>query len=662
MEDLILYLKTELEHEKSIKSICEKYGINELELLGIIYKLREEGFNIDYLRKNGVSYLIQNHHPDFSREITYTFQEDVTKTTRIAFIADIRAGSKSEQFKILNDMFLKFKEMGITKVFILGNLLEGLYTGKTLREYGKSLLMNDAIGQAEHFIHHFPHVEGIETYFITGKLDHTFYRELNVGEYIAGARSDLTYLGPKSCNIRFNNVLFHLEQLKNGDAYTIAYPDQKYARSLSDGEKYDAIFLSGGLNFQYFPQIRDTMIFSIPSVVDRTPKMINENKSNTIGTFMFEITYTKGGKLRRILPLISTYTPIHDDYVAIEKSPLESEDTEEKLLSFSKLYNLMHKEESFESLKKRLEVTDNELYGIITILQRMGREITIFEENGELIVCKKDIKKSSRKAIKPRMEELHKKVFGVVSDTHYGSIYSQPSMVNTFVYECYNRGITDLFHVGDICDGDYSRIRPVHNSEVFLYGATGQLEYVAKTLPRYPGMHWYGITGSHDQTHFFNYGMVFGEELARIRDDFTYLGQDRARFHYDNCTIELFHPGGGTSRILSTKPQNYQDQAPYSRRVDLSLWGHYHKNYYMHYGNTHTILLPCNVDQSSYMMKQQLPNLMGDYFVTIYYDDNGYIHYIIPEVMLFDIKDVRKRDYENPKKYIKSKIITGKTR
>ena len=81
----------------------------------------------------------------------------------------------------------------------------------------------------------------------------------------------------------------------------------------------------------------------------------------------------------------------------------------------------------------------------------------------------------------------------------------------------------------------------------------------------------------------------------------------------------------------------------------------------MCYDGVHTLLLPCNVDQSSYMMKNQLPNLMGDYFITIYYDDNGKIHYIVPEAMIFDQSDVREKDYEKPRKYIKNKIITMKT-
>ena len=80
----------------------------------------------------------------------------------------------------------------------------------------------------------------------------------------------------------------------------------------------------------------------------------------------------------------------------------------------------------------------------------------------------------------------------------------------------------------------------------------------------------------------------------------------------------------------------------------------------MNYYGVHTILLPCNVDQSSYMMKNQLPNLMGNYFLTIYYDDNGKIHYIVPEVMIFDKDDVREKDYEKPRKYIKNKIVMKK--
>ena len=672
MEEIIVYLQNELEREKKLSLLCEKFNVSEFEILGLVYKLKENGVNIDCYQKDGENYLIRNEHPDLSQVNSYYFKEDVNDKTKIAVISDIRAGSKCEQFRVLNDMYLKFLKDGITKVFILGNLVEGQYKGDTFKEFGKSLITNDAYGQADHFIENFPHVDGIETYFITGRQDHSFSRKMNVGEYIASRRDDMTYLGPKSCNVSFNNVRIRMEQLKNGKAYTIAYPPQKYVRSMSRYENYDILMLSGEMNFQHFPEQKGMQIFSIPSVVSRTPRMINDSQSSTIGAYTFEIEYTKNGKLKRIVPTVSTYEPVNTRYFDFKKlnliknedGELVANDEKRKNADYSslrRLYNLMHKEEEFTSLQNRLEVNENELYGIIGTLKNMGMDIEINSVDGVKIVQKKSERRKMDSEVKPVKEDLHSKTFGVISDTHYCSIYSQPSMVNTFVYECYNRGIDMIYHVGDIVDGDYSRIRPVHNSEVFIWGASGQLNYVVNNLPKYPNIQYKGICGSHDQTHFFNYGLDLGKELEKNRPDFIYLGQDRAIDKIDNCVVELYHPGGGTSRILSTKPQNSQDQLPYSQRVDLSLWGHYHKNYYMNYDGVHTLLLPCNVDQSSYMMKNQLPNLMGDYFITIYYDDNGKIHYVIPEAMIFDQNDVRKRDYENPKKYLKNKIITMKT-
>lgn len=671
--EVLEFLEQHLLRERTIKSIALKLNISEYDVLGYIHKLRENDVNIDYYERDGEVYVLKNEHPDLSKENNYYIKEDVDKKTKFAVIADLRFGSKNEQIAILNDMYQKFVSDGIKYVFVLGNLVEGPYVGKDLLEFGRSLNFNDAKAQADHLIEYYPKVDGIETMFITGKLDHKWSKKLNIGEYIAKNRNDLKYLGPKSCTVHFNNVCFKLEQLKNGNAYTVAYPPQKYSRSMSSYENYDAIFLSGALNIQHFPTIRDTEIFSIPSVVNRTPKMVDDNIMNTMGALEFEIEYDKKGKLRHLVPFVMPYhDPINKDYFQIKKLNLKMdedkkyidvlEETKENNSYFQtmdKLYQLMKKEESFNSLKNRLSLSNNELMGIISYLKEIGREVSIVEINGQLVV-RKNQQPRRKYDIKPPKEELHKKVILVTSDTHYGSIYCQPSMVNTAVYEAYNRGIEDIYHIGDITDGDYSRIRPVHVSEVFLYGATGQLEYTVKNLPKYKGMKWHVITGSHDQTHSFNYGMNLGEELAKRRDDVEYLGQDRAITYFDNCAVELFHPGGGTSRILSTKPQNGIDQMPSKTKPQISLRGHYHKAYYMMYRNIHTFLCPCNVDVSSFMMKNEIPNLMGNYFLTIYYDDNGYVHYVEPEIMLFDQKDVRKNDWENPKKYIKNKIITKK--
>ena len=672
VEEIKELIKNDIVKEKTVSTLASKYDISELEVIGIIKKLKDEGVNISYYEKNQDAYVIINDHPDFSKENSYYIKEDINSNTKIAFIADTRFGSKKEQISILNDMYKNFAKEGVKYVILAGNLLEGPYKGNDALEFGESLITNDEFSQANHLIDYYPKIDGIKTLFITGKNDHKCSKKLNVGEYIAKNRDDMIYLGPKSCKIYFNDVSFKVEQLKKGDAYTVAYPPQKYSRSMSSYEDYDAIFLSGTLSCQHFPKIRDTQIFSIPSVVARTPKMISSDQTNTIGSLVVDISYTKNGKLKRLVPsILPYYVPSKESYLTTKKLNAiydgttlinlneNSENKHEYFSSIEKIYKLLKKEQSFVELRNKLEVSDEELFGIIEILKQYGRPIDIVEENGTLVI-KKIFQKKHDSVIKPPKEELHKKEIFVVSDTHYGSIWCQPSMVNTSAYEAYNRGITDFYHIGDITDGDYSRIRPNHINEVFLYGATGQVDYVVENLPKYPGVKWHAIAGSHDQTHQFNYGIVLGEEIAKKRSDFEYLGQDRAFVYFDKCKVELFHPGGGTSRIYSTKPQNGIDQMPSKTKPNLSIRGHYHKVYYMLYRNIHLVLAPCNVDQSNFMMKNEIPNLMGNYFITIYYNDLGNIEYLDVEPMIFDEKDVRKYDFENPRKNIRSKILTKK--
>ena len=675
-EEILTYLQAKLVKGASVNTLCNDLNLNEQALFGYVKKLKDMNINISFTNKHDDMFLTINNGPDYTTENFYSIKEDVNEKLKIGVISDLRFGSKKEQIALLNDMYKKFAEDGVKYVIVAGNLLEGKYNSREEREFGNSLISNDAYGQADHLIDFFPKVEGIQTLFITGDTDHTWGKELNVGEYIASYRKDMKYLGPKSCTIKFNNATFRVENLKkSGESYTIAYPPQKYSRSMASYEDYDTILLGGTLTAQDFPIIRDTRIFTIPSVVDRTPKMKASSQQNIMGSYEFELTFDKTGKLKRLVPQLSPYyVPSKENYLTVTPLVLEKDEEEDEfvrrntvvreknevLAKFDRLYRAMKKEEKFVDLKHRLELSDSELYGVIDVLQQYGRPINVVDINGELVV-QKTFQKRRHSEVKLPKEELTKQTFGVVSDTHYGSIWCQPSMVNTFAYEAYNRGITDMFHVGDISDGDYHPKRPNHVNEVFVYGATGQVDYTAKVLPKYPGMIWRGICGSHDQSHSFQYGPFnFGEELAKRRKDFIYLGQDRAFFNYDNCKIEIFHPGGGTSRIYSTKPQNGIDQLFSGTKANMSLRGHYHKIYGMLYRNIHLLLCPCNVDQSSFMMKNEIPNLMGDYFVTIWYDDNGDIQYIETEPMIFTPADVRKNDWENPTRYMKHKILTNK--
>lgn len=239
-EEILDLLKTKLVKKCTVSAICEEFNITPYNLLGYIKKLKDSGINISIMDKAQETEIVINNHPDYAKEYTYNIEEDINDTTKIGVISDLRFGSKSEQISMLNDIYRKFAEDNIKYVIITGNLLEGKYSKAEENVYGKSLINNDAYLQAEHLIEYFPKVEGIQTLFITGDKDHTWAKELNVGKYIEQNREDMKYLGPKSCTINFNNVSIKVESLKKqGEAYTIAYPPQKYSRSMSSYEDYD---------------------------------------------------------------------------------------------------------------------------------------------------------------------------------------------------------------------------------------------------------------------------------------------------------------------------------------------------------------------------------------------------------------------------------------
>ncbi len=657
-----------LKKKVTISALEEKFHLSKLEILGHIKRLKDEGMKISYYEKDNEAFVSINEYPDLSKEYTYHIDVDNNEKLKCAYISDLRFGSKNEQIAILNDLYKKFASEGVKYVFVLGNLIEGVYTGEDANAYMENLITNDAEAQTEHLINYYPHVEGIKTLFIAGKNELKVAKKINVGETIAKARNDMIYLGPKSCLVTINNVSMRIEQLKKGDAYTIAYEPQKYLRSMPSYEDYDLVMLGGTRSLQHFPSLRDMQIFTVPSVVERTPKMRNGYEQNTIGALQTTISFTKTGKLKRVVPeIIPYYQPSKESYLTIKKLDIDKDNKPGKGIvdenshmyfdDFDKLYRRIKKEQSFDELKDRLGYSELELEGVIDILNTYGREIEIVNEGGERVV-RKHVQIHKDPTIKPPKEELHKVEMLVASDTHYGSIWCQPSFVNTAAREAYNRGIKIALHIGDITDGDYAPLRPNHPKETFLHGSTAQIDYVVENLPRYPGMTWYGITGSHDKTHEFKYGDRVGDILAKKRPDFIYLGEDKGIFTVDNCKIELFHPGGGTSRILSTKAQNGIDQLASKTKPNIQIRGHYHKVFYMFYRNIHEIYCPCNVDTSKFMMLNELPNLMGDYFLTVYYDDLGNVQYLDVEPMLFNQDDVRQYDFDNPRNYVKSKILT----
>ena len=306
-----------------------------------------------------------------------------------------------------------------------------------------------------------------------------------------------------------------------------------------------------------------------------------------------------------------------------------------------------------QDIAKKLELKESEVYGLIELLQIEGVNINVeLGENNKYVITRSFNKKCS-KNIKDDINDLEEIKLCVVSDTHLCSKVQQLELLNRAYKEAYLRGINIVLHCGDMVDGDYRNKRPAHPYELFKHGFDEQAEYIIDYYPEIEGITTFFIDGSHDQTHFLNGGATVGRWVQKERKDLVYFGCDRYIFcagENKKVKIEMYHPGGGSAKARSYKPQEYINNMEPGEKPRVLLQGHYHKSYYMFYRNVHAIEVPCFMDKSGFIVKQGLSNILGCYFITMYINKQGEIQYFIPDEFLFNERDIKKDDYLKAKK------------
>lgn len=230
--------------------------------------------------------------------------------------------------------------------------------------------------------------------------------------------------------------------------------------------------------------------------------------------------------------------------------------------------------------------------------------------------------------------------FAVVSDTHFGSIYTQITHLHDFYDLCAREGITDVYHTGDITDG--LKMRPGHEYELYEISADGQCEDVIKNYPKRDGITTHFITGNHDASLFKHVGFDIGRAIAKERPDMKYLGRDCAVVELTpNCTLELRHPWDGSPYAISYRLQKMIEAMEADSKPNILAVGNYHKEITMFYRNIHAMLTACFQSQTGFMRNKSLAAMMGGFIVTIRVATDGTILGFTPEYIPYykPIKD-----------------------
>lgn len=321
-----------------------------------------------------------------------------------------------------------------------------------------------------------------------------------------------------------------------------------------------------------------------------------------------------------------------------------------------KFYNLLKNGMTLKDIETKLGLSETEVMGVIELCNIYGYQIDFVADPNLGYVIKKINHKKQNKDIKPEMEDLNHIKLCIVSDTHLGNIHQQLHLLNKVYEEAYKREIDTVLHCGDLVDGDYLSIRKEQGRQCFLFGFDQQCGYVVDMYPEVNGITTKFILGSHDETHYKNGGATIEKWLPQVRKDMIFLGQDTADLEIDKVKIKMDHPGDGSAQGLSYKPQKRIDSIEPGFKPNILLIGHYHKSYYINYRNVYTLLVPSLCDKTQFQHKKIINNSMGAYFVDIYADNKGLIHYFIPEEMVFGPKDMWDEVGKDSKKVKQLKI------
>jgi hypothetical protein len=271
---------------------------------------------------------------EFHERNTFNFSTDDNNEFKFIAIADTRLGSKSQQLSILNDIYQKGHDMGFNKAILCGNISAGLYPLTDI--YSETNFVDDTQGQIQYIVDNYPSVDGMKTYFNTGKTDdkHLKQEKISIGKRIAQQREDMVFLGEDSCDVMIDKTLMQILSCKLNKTYTASYRTQQQIDSYRSEDKPDILLYGGLLQMEKFTY-RNVKTISVPSVCATTKEMNEKRYANTIGAWYVTVKTNNRGKLESVNALGSPYyVTVKNDYLSAK--PLVIKDDDQAVLKRTK--------------------------------------------------------------------------------------------------------------------------------------------------------------------------------------------------------------------------------------------------------------------------------------------------------------------------------------
>lgn len=215
---------------------------------------------------------------------------------------------------------------------------------------------------------------------------------------------------------------------------------------------------------------------------------------------------------------------------------------------------------------------------------------------------------------------------GVISDTHLGSIYTDPNMLFMAFDEFAKQGVDFITHSGDVFEGMSNRAGHIY--ECSHLGFTAQLEHGIDVFGRWTDTPIYMIDGNHDRWYIKSNGAIIVKELAEALPNVRFIGHDEGDIEIGNVVIKLWHGEDGSSYAYSYRIQKLVEAFTGGQKPNVLICGHTHKALgHMFDRNIHCTSAGAIQQQSKWMRSKRHANHTGFFIIRMVLTENEVVSY-----------------------------------
>jgi predicted phosphodiesterase len=210
---------------------------------------------------------------------------------------------------------------------------------------------------------------------------------------------------------------------------------------------------------------------------------------------------------------------------------------------------------------------------------------------------------------------------GLLTDTHLGSIYTDPDLVYTAFDIFSEAGVDMICHCGDVHEGLSHRAG--HMYECTHLGYSQQLDHSREVFSRWIDTPVYMIDGNHDRWYIKSNGALIVKELCDSQDNLRFLGHDEGDIRVQGVWIKLWHGEDGSSYAYSYRIQKIVESFTGGQKPNVLLCGHTHKSLSMFSRHIHCVSGGAMQRQSKWMRSKKHESHTGFYVIKMGINDLG---------------------------------------